>query len=89
MADLMRVQLIEYVKGIRKERKVSMREVQEKTGLSIAFISEMENLKKDIGLERFLKYLDAFGLTVIIAPKKSKLAEIHEACKKLISMLKY
>lgn len=87
MTELFRRPLIEYIKTIRQKRKVSMREISAITGSSIPFISEMENLKKDIGLERFLKHIDALGLTFIIAPKRKDVVELKEACDKLIKLL--
>ena len=84
---MLRKEIVYKLHDIRKSRKVSMREIQTKTGLAIATISEFENLNKDMTLERFLKFLDALELQLMIVPKKQNIQAIKEASNKLLKLL--
>ena len=52
----------------RQNRKLSLREVETKTGISNAFLSQFESGKaKNIGLINFLKLCEIYGIKITVA----------------------
>lgn len=50
----------ERIKQIRKEKGMTLRQVKELTGISSSDQSLIENGKKDFGVDRLIKYANAF-----------------------------
>ncbi|HLS20748.1 MAG TPA: cupin domain-containing protein [Bacillota bacterium] len=55
-------QLGERIKQLRLEKNLTLKEVAEKTGLSISFISQLEHDKTSATLESFKKISEALGV---------------------------
>lgn len=56
-------QLGEHVKALRKQKKMTLKQVAEKTGFSISFISQLEHSKTSATLESLKKISEALGVT--------------------------
>lgn len=50
------------LKNIRKERKLTLKELAEQTGVSISFLSQVERGKSSVTLESLKKIADALGV---------------------------
>jgi transcriptional regulator with XRE-family HTH domain len=56
--------LNEKLRALRKERGLSIAQVSEMTGISSAFLSQVENGKNDITVTRLMRLVEAFGISV-------------------------
>nr|WP_263326890.1 XRE family transcriptional regulator [Neobacillus sp. Marseille-Q6967] len=61
------------LKNIRKERKLTLKDLAEQTGVSISFLSQVERGKSSVTLESLKKIADALGVNPSIF-----FAENHE-----------
>lgn len=50
------------MRELRKQKKITLKEVSEKTGLSISFLSQLENSKTSATLESLKKISEALGV---------------------------
>ncbi len=50
------------LKSLRKERKLTLKDLAEKTGVSISFLSQVERGKSSVTLESLKKIADALGV---------------------------
>ena len=50
------------IKGLRKERKLTLKQIADRTNLSISFISQVERSKSSITLESLKKISEALGV---------------------------
>lgn len=50
------------LKSLRKERKLTLKDLAEKTGVSISFLSQVERGKSSVTLESLKKIADALGI---------------------------
>lgn len=50
------------LKSLRKERKLTLKDLAEKTGVSISFLSQVERGKSSVTLESLKKMADALGV---------------------------
>ncbi len=51
------------IKALRNKRKMTLKEISNKTGLSISFISQLEHSKTSATLESFKKISEALGVS--------------------------
>ncbi|MGD9985473.1 helix-turn-helix domain-containing protein [Pseudonocardia sp.] len=52
------------LRALRKQRGLSIAQVSEMTGISSAFLSQVENGKNDITVTRLMRLVEAFGVSV-------------------------
>ena len=52
------------IKGLRKEKKITLKELAEKTDISISFLSDIENQRSNPSLERLEEIAKALNTTI-------------------------
>ena len=62
-------QIGELCRQERKQRRLTLTDVYEATGLSTRFLSEFERGKEHVSLARALRALESLGLDVIVLPR--------------------
>lgn len=62
----MDINLAEYLKAMRDSREMKLREVAEKTGLSVSYLSDLERGRTLPSIETLEKLAGCYGMTLAI-----------------------
>jgi len=77
----------DYIRNLRKERKMGVRELERRSGISQAYISQIETGKRDtpkpIMINKLSKGLDVSYIELMIKAKYVMEADILEYCEVL------